>query len=300
MNLSVNSNLFIEKLCESLGLASEQVMKLLGEVVHGEKVSEIEEGEIISLSVRGIAHAKNSILRQKGIREMVQVPTANQIDLFDLRKLSRLNFGGDPQKDVPVEKYKFNSHPDLKSLYFRFHKAGSIDISDCRQLEDLDCSSNSIESLDTSNNLNLQRLNCQFNPLASLDLSHNHKLSYLQTNFTELTSDSLKFPNENNIAELHLRNTKIKEFHPEGFSQLSYWRLNGLEQEVFNTDNNKELLRISLSNSKIKTVIIKESPFLSEFDAKDSSFEEIICNEFQAFTIPFLTKQFKYETSTVV
>lgn len=297
MNFTDNSKRFLEKLCSSLNLSNEQGQKLLQETVHGDRISQIINGEIISLNIRGLAHAKSSILKQEGIRERVQLLDATQIDLSDLLYLNSLNFVASPRNEISVPNQNFKFYPDLESLTLKFHKTNAINISSCRNLTDLDCSSNLLETLDLTQNLSLQKLNCQLNPIKTLNLSENNKLTYVLANSTELTEDSLTFPKENHISEIHLRGSKIRNFDPVKFSDLAICRLSGLEQDVFNTSSNNHLLRLELSNSKIKEVSIKKSSILSEFVVTNSNFDQIICNEFQASVIPFLSKQFNLSKS---
>lgn len=293
MKLSQNSQMFLNKLSSSLDVDIEQAEQMLDEIVNGSRISKIENGEIKELNIRGLGWAKKQILEQSGIRCKLDVPDGSQIDLADLIELVNLDFSSRSRNEVPIPPYDFSPNSKLESIVFRFHKTNSIDISNCSNLRGLDCSSNELKSLNVNSNHKLEKLNCQFNPIKSLDLTTNSKLTYLSANSTDLKNESIQFPSENHISELHLRGTLVNKLDPTFFPDLVVCRLEGIVQDKFNTKNNRQLMQLELNTSQIQQLDISESHFLSEFTARDSKIFEIISNEYQAFAIPILSKQFK-------
>lgn len=218
MNLNDNSNHFLNKLCDNLNISIEQGIEMLKERINGNKICEIQNGKISSINIRGLAHAKSSMLKKIGIREPVKIMDASEIDLSDLHDLVQLDFLSRVNNEAAVPQYDFAHHPHLESLVFRLHRqTNSINISECAELREIDCSTNNLDALDTSNNLKLQKLNCQINPLKSLNLSKNSALTYLLANGTNLTEEELIFPKENRISALHLRATKINRINLVSF-----------------------------------------------------------------------------------
>jgi len=304
MDLNSNSIAFLNKLSNSLQLDIQKVHELFKDGTNVDCFFKIEENKIVELNVRGLAHAKSKLLKESEIIENVTILDANQIDLSDLMDLENLDFSSRAGNDCGIESYSFKYYPKMKYLIFRFHKTKSIYTSSCKELKYLDCSSNILEKLDASQNLQLEHLNCQLNPLTYLNISANENLIYLLANSTQLTNENLEFPLNNCLSTLHLRNTKFNKFDSLKFPKLTILTISGLNQDVFDTSLNKDLLKLHITDSSIKRVNIKESKFLSDFECQGSNFEEISCNEFQACSIPVLSKIFGLkptpEQSTVI
>ena len=77
---------------------------------------------------------------------------------------------------------------------------GKLDVSNCTELVELDCSYNQLTELDISNNTAMWYLDCGYNQLTELDVSNNTALVYLNCGYNQLTELDIS----NNTALEHL------------------------------------------------------------------------------------------------
>src|SRR5437764_6137967 len=82
-------------------------------------------------------------------------------DFINLRKL-----------DCSNERIIQTDISTLDSYHFR-NKLTSLDVSNCWQLTELNCSINRLDNLDISKNTKLTKLNCNSNNLSNINVSEN-------------------------------------------------------------------------------------------------------------------------------
>jgi len=106
----------------------------------------------------------------------------------------------------------------LKRFTFRKGKIKELDLSQCKDLAELDFSNNSLVNLDLSNCPKLQKLNCSNNLLTTLNLTNNLELMELLC--------SNKKPNHKKLTEIifapDFESFKLERIDISGNDQLDY------------------------------------------------------------------------------
>ncbi|KLL05309.1 MAG: hypothetical protein MRERV_2c031 [Mycoplasmataceae bacterium RV_VA103A] len=111
---------------------------------------------------------------------------------------------------------------------------GELDLSDFKNLEELDCSDNCLTNLNLNNCLKLNEINCQYNQLTTLNLSNLVELKRLECYNNYLTQIP-NIPNPEKITDLRINNNNINPSNLTIFSQFR--NLKWLE--IGNEDKNK-------------------------------------------------------------
>mgnify|MGYP000539566647 CR=1 FL=1 len=131
---------------------------------------------------------------------------------------------------------------DLKNLYCYFNNIETINIDQNIELEVLDIENNSIQNLDISNNLNLKEVYISNNQIDELDISNNLQLELLSCNL-------------NNLSELDISNNLNLEVlwcYSNNLSVLNVSN-NVLLESLFCGNNNLQSLDIT-SNSLLESI----------------------------------------------
>jgi hypothetical protein len=143
----------------------------------------------------------------------------------------------------------------LKKLVCSANQLTSLDLSHCRNLEELSCFDNKLTSLDLSNCPKLTVLRCGCNQLTSLDLRNNRQLEIITLEQNKISADLDIFANLSKLKELILSPrsanslTNIESSSSTTTSQLG----NNFTGYLVSLKANKELKIVSISNqSNIK------------------------------------------------
>jgi hypothetical protein len=132
------------------------------------------------------------------------------------------------------------------SVEFYF-SIGSLDISRCLELRELDCTNNELTKLDVSKNTKLLSLSCGLNNLTVLDVRNNAKLEFLGCS-------------NNNIKTLDVsRNTALMDLY------CSDNRL-----AVLNVSNNKALILLNCENNQLTNLNVRNNKGLNSLDCSDN------------------------------
>jgi len=146
-----------------------------------------------------------------------------------------------------------------------------LDVSDCANLEFIDCYFNEIHTLNTTGCKNLKTLWCERNKLAALDVSARTSLYTLACNENEITALTLGYAplgdlycNANKLTSLDLKNqTDLKALRCSGnrLTELSLFSI--------------QLTHLECANNQLASLDIKRCYFLEIMRAQGNQFESL-------------------------
>lgn len=190
----------------------------------------------------------------------------------------KVDFGGGTVKDYEIGKKDtiqiegnasegsvkvYGSRTLIRFLYCPMISLTDINVSNCENLEVLNCNGNGLSVLDLTKNSKLYYLDCGHNVLSELDVTHNPALYYIDCQDNQLkTLDITK--NEGLIwlyAQTNFelgnidfsKNKEIREIVVYGASNMT----------TIDVTNNPYLLRLSAEQTGLSTIDVSKNPELS-------------------------------------
>ena len=121
-------------------------------------------------------------------------------DESGVRNGEKISENYDPQDPTTWEGTTWENGNIFQIDFYDRNLIGKLDVSNCTELVELDCSYNQLTELDISNNTALVWLVCRYNQLTELDVSNNTALVYLNCGYNQLTELDIS----NNTALEHL------------------------------------------------------------------------------------------------
>ena len=122
-------------------------------------------------------------------------------DESGVRNGEKISENYDPQDPTTWEGTTWENGNIFQIDFYDRNLIGKLDVSNCTELVELDCSYNQLTELDISNNTAMWFLDCGYNQLTELDVSNNTALVYLNCGYNQLTELDIS----NNTALEHLR-----------------------------------------------------------------------------------------------
>ena len=122
-------------------------------------------------------------------------------DESGVRNGEKISENYDPQDPTTWEGTTWENGNIFQIDFYDRNLIGKLDVSNCTELVELDCSYNQLTELDISNNTAMWYLDCGDNQLTELDVSNNTALVYLNCGYNQLTELDIS----NNTALEHLR-----------------------------------------------------------------------------------------------
>ena len=121
-------------------------------------------------------------------------------DESGVRNGEKISENYDPQDPTTWEGTTWENGNIFQIDFYDRNLIGKLDVSNCTELVELDCSYNQLTELDISNNTAMWYLDCGYNQLTELDVSNNTALVYLNCGYNQLTELDIS----NNTALEHL------------------------------------------------------------------------------------------------
>ena len=121
-------------------------------------------------------------------------------DESGVRNGEKISENYDPQDPTTWEGTTWENGNIFQIDFYDRNLIGKLDVSNCTELVELDCSYNQLTELDISNNTAMWYLACGYNQLTELDVSNNTALVYLNCGYNQLTELDIS----NNTALEHL------------------------------------------------------------------------------------------------
>lgn len=147
------------------------------------------------------------------------------IDLSKCTKLKHLNIYRNPLKSIDL-----SNNPDITFLNFwQCQELKSLDLSNCRELKNIDCSCNNLEILNISNCTKIKTLECTFSKISELNVS---KCALLE--------------------ELNINNSVVKTLDLSSSTELKQLLVAGCGLKSLNLATNTKLTTLRCSVNKLK------------------------------------------------
>ena len=121
-------------------------------------------------------------------------------DESGVRNGEKISENYDPQDPTTWEGTTWENGNIFQIDFYDRNLIGKLDVSNCTELVELDCSYNQLTELDISNNTAMWYLDCGYNQLTELDVSNNTALVHLYCGDNQLTELDIS----NNTALEHL------------------------------------------------------------------------------------------------
>ena len=130
-------------------------------------------------------------------------------DESGVRNGEKISENYDPQDPTTWEGTTWENGNIFQIDFYDRNLIGKLDVSNCTELVELDCSYNQLTELDISNNTAMWYLDCGLNQLTELDVSNNTALVYLNCGYNQLTE--LDISNNTALEDLTCYNNQLTE-----------------------------------------------------------------------------------------
>ncbi len=141
-------------------------------------------------------------------------------------------------------------------------------------LEDLDCSSNLLQSLNLSNNVNLQSLICTGNQIDALSLRDNPELTYLGAGNNRI--GGLNLSDNPKLEQVFLDENLLTTLNVKSNVNLKVLDCSANLLQTLNVTDNKLLEQLDFSSNSIPTIDLYENFYLAYLDISDNPLTSII------------------------
>lgn len=190
----------------------------------------------------------------------------------------KVDFGGGNVKDYEIGKKDtilidgevsdgsvkvYGSKTLITFLYCPMVSLTGLNVSNCENLEVLNCNGNGLSVLDLTKNSKLYYLDCGHNVLTELDVTHNPALYYIDCQDNQLTTlditknEALIWLYAQTNFELgnidFSKNKEIREIVVYGASNMT----------TLDVTNNPHLIRLSAEQTNLSTIDVSKNPELS-------------------------------------
>ena len=141
-------------------------------------------------------------------------------DESGVRNGEKISENYDPQDPTTWEGTTWENGNIFQIDFYDRNLIGKLDVSNCTELVELDCSYNQLTELDISNNTAMWYLDCGYNQLTELDVSNNTALEHLVCDNNQLTE--LDISNNTAMWILSCRNNQLTSLNLESSYSLSF------------------------------------------------------------------------------
>ena len=141
-------------------------------------------------------------------------------DESGVRNGEKISENYDPQDPTTWEGTTWENGNIFQIDFYDRNLIGKLDVSNCTELVELDCSYNQLTELDISNNTAMWYLDCGHNQLTELDISNNTALEHLVCDNNQLTE--LDISNNTAMWILSCRNNQLTSLNLESSYSLSF------------------------------------------------------------------------------
>ena len=199
-------------------------------------------------------------------------------DESGVRNGEKISENYDPQDPTTWEGTTWENGNIFQIDFYDRNLIGKLDVSNCTELVELDCSYNQLTELDISNNTAMWYLDCGDNQLTELDVSNNTALEHLVCDNNQLTE--LDISNNtalvwlvcsyNQLTELDVSNNTALVYLNCGYNQLTELDIsNNTALEHLVCDNN-QLTELDISNNTAMWILSCRNNQLTSLNLESS------------------------------
>ena len=179
-------------------------------------------------------------------------------DESGVRNGEKISENYDPQDPTTWEGTTWENGNIFQIDFYDRNLIGKLDVSNCTELVELDCSYNQLTELDISNNTALVELYCGYNQLTELDVSNNTALVHLYCGDNQLTE--LDISNNTAMWYLYCGNNQLTELDVSNNTAL---------MELGCSDN--QLTELDISNNTALEHLVCDNNQLTELDISNNT-----------------------------
>lgn len=172
----------------------------------------------------------------------------NGIEDEEERKALAVNVG----KDYTIQSKTISIYGDISKFQSPGNKLTSIELNNCRLLEELSVANNLLTTLDVSSCKALEELNCANNKFTSLDVSSCTVLESLKCDDNQLTTFNVS---SKELINLSCRNNQLAVLDVSGFNLLKRLDCAYNQLTALDVSNCRDLVFLDCSKNKLTKAI---------------------------------------------
>ena len=178
-------------------------------------------------------------------------------DESGVRNGEKISENYDPQDPTTWEGTTWENGNIFQIDFYDRNLIGKLDVSNCTELVELDCSYNQLTELDISNNTAMWYLDCGDNQLTELDVSNNTALVHLYCGYNQLTE--LDVSNNTELVELVCFNNQLTELDVSNNTALVYLNCGYNQLTELDISNNTALEHLVCDNNQLTELDISNN-----------------------------------------
>ena len=182
-------------------------------------------------------------------------------DESGVRNGEKISENYDPQDPTTWEGTTWENGNIFQIDFYDRNLIGKLDVSNCTELVELDCSYNQLTELDISNNTAMWYLDCGDNQLTELDVSNNTALVHLYCGYNQLTE--LDVSNNTELVELYCGNNQLTELDISNNTALEHLVCDNNQLTELDISNNTAMWILSCRNNQLTSLNLESSYSLS-------------------------------------
>ena len=211
-------------------------------------------------------------------------------DESGVRNGEKISENYDPQDPTTWEGTTWENGNIFQIDFYDRNLIGKLDVSNCTELVELDCSYNQLTELDISNNAALVELDCSDNQLTELDVSNNTALEHLGCYNNQLTE--LDISNNTALVELDCSDNQLTELDVSNNTALVHLYCGYNQLTELDVSNNTELVELVCFNNQLTELDVSNNTAmwylacgdnqLTELDiSNNTALEHLVCDNNQ-------------------
>ena len=182
-------------------------------------------------------------------------------DESGVRNGEKISENYDPQDPTTWEGTTWENGNIFQIDFYDRNLIGKLDVSNCTELVELDCSYNQLTELDISNNTAMWYLDCGDNQLTELDVSNNTALVHLYCGYNQLTE--LDVSNNTALVYLNCGYNQLTELDISNNTALEHLVCDNNQLTELDISNNTAMWILSCRNNQLTSLNLESSYSLS-------------------------------------
>lgn len=176
------------------------------------------------------------------------------------------------------------NNPNLISLLTYMNPIQTLDVSQCTNLEFLDCAYSELSELDVTQNTKLEELTCYGNTISTLDVTKCPNLYFLNAKNNALKT--LDLSNSDKLVELDVQNNQLTEVNVAKMKDLKVLAVNGNKLTSLDVTNNVNLKKLGVSANQLTELNLEKNINLGRLECNDNKIASLdVTNQEDIFYI---------------
>ena len=212
-------------------------------------------------------------------------------DESGVRNGEKISENYDPQDPTTWEGTTWENGNIFQIDFYDRNLIGKLDVSNCTELVELDCSYNQLTELDISNNTAMWYLDCGDNQLTELDVSNNTALVHLYCGYNQLTE--LDVSNNTELVELVCFNNQLTELDVSNNTALVYLNCGDNQLTELDISNNTALEHLVCDNNQLTELDISNNTAMWILSCRNNQLTSL--NLESSYSLSFLADRVEAE-----